>query len=299
MKKENPQTVVFSPEELRALQQKGLEMLLYFKQFCEEHNLLFYFCGGCCIGTLRHGGFIPWDDDVDVFMPRKDYEKLAELWPKYADTERYSYCRTDAATYTRILPTTIRDNNTTFIRTRQYDLDINHGLMIDILPLDGCPSGRFARKMQIFWALLFSMFNTQEAPVSKGKLFNIAGRILLTIFHSQKARYRVWRFAEKKMSQYKIEDCDHITELCARYQYMTNEYPKEAFEAAVYKEFEGYQMPIPKGYDTYLKMAFGDYMQLPPEEARIAKHDVVLCDLENSYRKYKGQYYCIEEDPAK
>lgn len=284
-----------SPEQLREVQLKGLEILRYFKKFCEDNQLLFYFCGGCCIGTLRHGGFIPWDDDVDVFMPREDYEKLARLWPQKADTARYSLNRTDESTYTRILPTTIRDNNTTFIRTRQYDLDINQGLMLDVLPLDGCPSGKFARKMQICWALLFSMFNTQEAPTSKGKLLHLVGKALLAVFRTQKARYRVWRFAEKKMSQYKIEDCEYITELCARYQYMVNEYPKEAFESAVYKDFEGEKMPIPKGYDTYLRMAFGDYMQLPPEEAQAPKHEVILCDLEHSYLRYKGQYYCIEE----
>ena len=287
----------FTPEQLREIQMKGLEILLYFKKFCEENNLLFYFCGGCCIGTLRHKGFIPWDDDVDVFMPRKDYERLKELWPQKADTSRYSLCRTDEHTYTRILPTTIRDNNTAFIRTRQYDLDINQGLMMDILPLDGGPSGKFQRKMQIMWALLFSMFNTQEAPTSKGKLFNLAGRFLLTIFHSQKMRYKIWRFAEKKMSQYDIDECDKITELYARYQYMVNEYPKEAFTSAVYKEFEGYRMPIPVGYDTYLKMAFGNYMELPPEDARKAKHDVIFCDLKHSYLDYKGKYYCIE-DPS-
>ena len=62
------------PEGLDGLRRKGLEILLYFKDICEKNNLKFYFCGGCCIGALRHGGFVPWDDDVDVFMPRDDYE---------------------------------------------------------------------------------------------------------------------------------------------------------------------------------------------------------------------------------
>ena len=64
---------------IRGIQLKSLEILLYFKEFCEEHNLLFYFCGGCCIGTVRHKGFIPWDDDIDVIMPREDYEKLGVM----------------------------------------------------------------------------------------------------------------------------------------------------------------------------------------------------------------------------
>jgi hypothetical protein len=79
----------------KEIQEKELSMLLYFKEFCDKHNLRFYLCGGGLIGAIRHNGFIPWDDDLDLFMPRPDYEKLAELWPKYADTERYTYCRTD------------------------------------------------------------------------------------------------------------------------------------------------------------------------------------------------------------
>ena len=74
--------------DLKAIQARSLEMAEYFVAFCKEHNLLCYLCGGGAIGALRNKGFIPWDDDLDFFMPRKDYEKLAELWPRYAD-ERY------------------------------------------------------------------------------------------------------------------------------------------------------------------------------------------------------------------
>ena len=73
---------------------------------------------------------------------------------------------------------------------------------------------------------------------------------------------------------------------------MVNDYPAEAFASAKWVEFEGLSMPVPIGYDTYLRMAFGDYMQLPPEEERIPKHEAVLVDTEHSYRQYKGTYYC-------
>ena len=66
--------------EIKELQNKCLEITLVFKEFCEKHGLLFYLCGGGCIGAIRHHGFIPWDDDLDVFMPRADYEKMCKLW---------------------------------------------------------------------------------------------------------------------------------------------------------------------------------------------------------------------------
>lgn len=286
---------VLTQEELRAIQEKSLEILIYFKDFCQKHGLLFYFCGGCCIGAIRHKGFVPWDDDIDVFMPRKDYERLAELWPREADP-RFVYCRSGKEQYFRSLLTAISDETTTFIKERQKDLDIPHGIRLEVLPLDGCPESRFARKMQIIWALLYSMFNNNEAPTSKGKGAYVVGRILLKLTPTQKMRYRVWRFAEKRMSRYPItENTRHITELCARYQYMVNEYPAEAFASAKWVEFEGMEMPIPVGYDTYLRMAFGEYMELPPPEEQVPKHEAVLIDTQRSYHEAKGKYYCVEK----
>jgi lipopolysaccharide cholinephosphotransferase len=157
--------VALTKEEVRKMQLKGLEMTLFFDEFCKKHNLTYYFCGGCCIGSIRNGGFIPWDDDVDVFMPREDYEKLKQLW---VDTPEYSiqYTTKDILTENQFL--TICDNNTTFIKTYQMNLDINHGLVLDVLPLDGCPTG-FRRKMQKFWALLYSLFIVGKAPENHGK----------------------------------------------------------------------------------------------------------------------------------
>ncbi len=278
-------------DQLRALQNKSLELLKVFKEFCDRHGLLFYFCGGCCIGTIRHQGFIPWDDDIDVFMPRDDYEKLAVLWEKEMKGTKYTYCRSSEDMFLRSLLSAISDETTTFIKERQQDLDISHGVRLEILPLDGCPSSRIRRRIQIMWALVYQIYMNQEAPTSKGKPLELVGKAMLAVVPTWKSRYRVAKFAEKKMSRYPISSTDKITELCARFQYMRNEYPKEAFESAVYRPFEGLDMPIPKGYDTYLKMAFGDYMKMPPKEAQIPKHDAVMIDLDHSYKNYKHTHY--------
>lgn len=285
---------IYKKEELKALQNKSIEILLVFKKFCEDHNLLFYFCGGCCIGTIRHKGFIPWDDDIDVFMPRKDYEKLSVLWEKEMKDTPYRFCRSNENKFYRSLLSAISDENTTFIKERQKDLDISHGIRLEILPLDGCPNSKFKRKIQILWALIYQIFCNQEAPTSKGKVLEIVGKIMLFFVPTWKGRWKVAAFAQQQMSKFDIDDCDKVTELCARYQYMVNEYPKEAFSSAVYKEFEGLEMPVPKGYDTYLKMAFGDYMQLPPEDKQIPKHDAVCIDVNVSYKKHKNMYCNLE-----
>lgn len=280
-----------SEVDLKKLQEKCLEITLVFKEFCERHGLLFYLCGGGCIGAIRHKGFIPWDDDIDVFMPREDYEKMCRLWTEEMGQDRYRLSRSGPENFERSQLTAITDEETTFIKERQMDLEVAHGVRLEVLPLDGCPSGRFKRKMQLFWGLVYQIYINQEAPSSKGKPAELIGRAMLFVVPGWKRRYRMAHWAEKKMSKYPIADCDYITELCVRYNYMVNEYPKEIFASAVYKEFEGEMLPLPVGYETYLNMAFGDYRELPPEEDRVPSHDGICIDLENSYKKYKGIYY--------
>lgn len=279
---------IISPEETRKMQIKGLEMTLFFDRFCEEHGLTYYMCGGCCIGSVRNQGFIPWDDDVDVFMPREDYEKLKQLW---VDTPEYSIQYTKEGFQTENQFLTICANNTTFIKTYQKDLDMNHGLVLDVLPLDGCPTG-WRRKTQKLWALLYSLFIVGKAPTNHGNAITLGSKMLLGIVKPASWRFAVWKFCEKKMTQYPIAQCEYITELCSGPHYMQNEYPKEFFKEAVRVPFEGHMLPIPVGYDGYLKMAFGDYLSLPPEEKRVCHHEYEHMDMENSYKIYKGIYYC-------
>ena len=282
-----------SKEELDNLQKVSIEMATYFVDFCNKHNLTCYLCGGGCIGTIRHKGMIPWDDDLDFFMPRDSYEKLYELWDK--ENPRYILEKPDANHIDHNLFITIRDANTTLIKPYQKDLDITHGVALDIIPIDGYPDNKTQRKLQCFYALLYSLYCAQLVPENHGKKVAMAGKLALALVPSKKMRYKIWKFAEKQMTKYSIKDCTGITELCSGPHYMRNWYPKEAFETAVFKDFEDRTMPIPVGYDAYLKIAFGDYMELPPVDKRVGHHDALFMDLDTSYTKYKGIYYLKKE----
>ncbi len=281
---ENQKLYEFTPETLRKLQLKELDTLVYFKEFCDKNNLLFYLCGGCCIGSLRTGGFIPWDDDIDILMPRDDYEKLYKLWDNDKH-ERFKLLRTDEKIFTGNIFTTIVDTETTCVKANQAHLDIPFGIMMDIFPIDGCPKGKFKRTLQKLNAMIYSLFLAQIVPENHGGIMALGSKFLLSIVKSPKAREKKWRNAERRMSKYKISDCEYITELCEGVHSMQPEYPKEWFASAVYREFEGLQMPIPVGYDPYLKKAFGDYMKLPPEDKQKPHHDMILVDTERSYKE--------------
>lgn len=281
-------------KELKKLHDLTLQMAQEFVLFCEDNNLICYLCGGGCIGAVRHKGWIPWDDDLDFFMPRKDYQKAIKLWPDKMKNSRYKMEISDQKHVDGNLFFVIRDSETTYIKPYQKNMDITQGIVLDVLPLDGYPKKNVERKKQCFWALIYSLYCAQLVPMNHGKLVEHIGKIMLALLPSKKMRYRVWKYAERQMTKYNIEDCVGITELCSGPGYMKNWYPKEAFEGALFLPFENTKLPVPVGYDAYLKTAFGDYMKLPPAEKQVASHDVSFMDLDNSYKLYKGIQYLVK-----
>ena len=294
----------FQPYEIddvtfKKMQAKMLEMLLYFRDFCQEHKLMFYLCGGGAIGAIREHGFIPWDDDIDCFMPREDYERFPALWDQYGDKDRFVFCRSDDKVNYHHSCSSLRDPSTTFICSYNQNLDICHGVALEFGPIDGCPKSKIKRYIQLFHAFNFALFNTQRLPNNKGKLLRTAAGIIYKLVPSGKVRYKLWKRAEKKMSRYAWKDCDNVTELIGSVKGMLFVHPKEWFASQVWVEFEGHQVPVMAGYHQYLTRIFGDYMQRPPEGERHPKHELEFVDMDHPYTYYRGIKYFPDEKTKK
>ena len=127
-------TISLNATQLKELQNKNLEIAKYLADFCYNHNLRVFLYAGGLLGAIRHKGFIPWDDDIDMVMPAPDYQKLVEIWDKEADTKKYSLCYQTKEYNDHRLSASINDNETTFITTASVDTDGNQGVGIDLGP---------------------------------------------------------------------------------------------------------------------------------------------------------------------
>lgn len=279
------------------LQDKMLDIFKYFVDICKKNDLHYWLAGGTCLGALRHGGFIPWDDDFDVYMPRVDYEKLWDLMGGTKLDDQYMFCRTsDKQNYHhRVIQ--LVDLNTTFIHSRSKNEDIEHGVYIDIIPIDACPNNKVQRLSQFFNAVIFSICNIQQKPEYNGGkltgLMSFGTTLLLGIIRSKEARYRAWTKAEKKMTKYDWEKCTHIKCITSQFHELMTAFPKEWFgEREIL--FEDIMAVVPSNAEAYCEAMYGNYMELPPKDKQVVRHHTELIDLDNSYRKYKGEYYCCK-----
>ena len=274
-----------TPEELRELQLCELDALLFFDEYCRKHELTYYLCGGCLIGALRNKGFVPWDDDIDVLMPRPDYERFLKLYRQENPSKRFVLVNDEkAGDFTGNIFAVISDTDHTLVKEYQQDIDMPKGLPLDIFPIDGLASGKLARYTQYFWTMIYSLFRSRTVPKNHGGLLGIGSKVLLSIFRSDKAKYKIWKYAQKRMTRYSFDESENVAELCAGFYFMKKVYPRSIYDGITEVEFEGHKFLAMKNYDEYLKIPFGNYMELPPEEERVPHHDIVALELNKPCR---------------
>ena len=246
-----------------------LDILSVVHDFCESLSLKYYLAFGTLLGAVRHQGFIPWDDDLDIWMPRPDYEKLcAEFSHPYLKILNARTQDDYPLDFTKI-----HDERTV---VQEDGGDGNWGIFIDIFPLDGIPSikefERMKKTVKGYRHLEANQRFTRKFKISrslglKKAVAAIAGKLI----HPFISLNRILKSEDAFISRYNFESCAYVSDLTDLKPLLLE---KDITEERILLNFEGRKFFAPKEYDKWLTLLFGDYMTLPPEEKRVSIHGI-------------------------
>ncbi len=259
----------------REIQQAELDILVEFDRICQEANLRYSLEGGTLLGAVRHKGFIPWDDDIDVAMPRPDFERLKEVVPQLLASTHFKLIGfpTEDAIDPAFLKLVDKD---IFVKDTFRDGLIN--LWIDIFPIDGLPADD-AETERIYKKArrLRQLTMTSHADLSMGK--TPLRKALKNIFHPFDKAFSIGNRCEASLGKlaktYPYEGAEHVGSIAWGLCGSRGKMPQDAFSEFVEMEFEGKTFPALACWDHFLSSVYGDYMKLPPESERIV-HDMMV-----------------------
>ena len=260
-------------EELKKLQAIELEILIEFDRVCKEAGVKYSLDGGTLLGAIRHKGFIPWDDDIDLIMLRGEYAKFKRACKEKLDTSRFFLQDYTTDPQYRWGYAKLRRKNTEFVRYGQEHIKQHSGIFADIFVVDDVPDNPIIRRLHHFACFLIrkglysEVGKVNEKNPAIRKIYEFMSRI-------PRNTYFKWRNNLARIARRGAIRSGGKTELISHY---TLEYPahcryglpRSCFDEFIETEFEGRMFPMFKDYDLYLGTYYGDYMKMPPKEKQV------------------------------
>lgn len=268
--------IKLSEQQLKKLHAIETEMLVEIDRVCRKNDITYYITAGTLLGAVRHGGFIPWDDDMDISMSRNDFMRFLEACKKDLSEDYYIECQELNPDYWYAIPKLCK-KNTVFQNIQDANLNERIGIYVDIFVLDNVP--KQDGKMQAVFA---AVANLLQATISNRKTnFNVNEMS----FKSKAFYYLTKPFSIRTLGKWRLffatrygEECKYYINLASRYGRIKQTIGKDKFYPPVELDFDGHRFLAPKEYKYILERIYGDYMKLPPIEKRNSDH--ILSELD-------------------
>lgn len=264
------------------LQDKILEIAVYIDDFCEAHNINYCLMGGSALGAKRHGGFIPWDDDLDIFMTPDNYEKFRDEFKKIGDKDKYYLQEFGKQKNEMVIISKLRMNGTTYIEESIKDWNIHHGIYVDIFILHTCPNAKVMQLWQYFWAKCAVVKGLSMRGYSRQtgirKLFIMMAEVL--------PKYLMVDFALKQVYYFRKDESDYYCNFLGKALYKKGLYRREWFEETKKVAFEKVELRAPVGLHEFLKERFSDYMIMPSQDRIKWEQHAWKWDTEKDFSNY-------------
>lgn len=273
-----------SKEDRKILNTKLIGILQKIMGICEANNIRWFVGFGGCIGAIRHKGCIPWDDDIDLCMPRPDYDRFLEIC-KNMDLGDYELATLEDTPGYKVHISRMYDKNSTmWINTVSLHVA---GIFIDIFPIDGILDTQAKSSFERFrfW-MIISRYSRMYYSRSdrwnllKERKFSIYLVVLITALFRKPLQKLSFKMIEKTVRKYPFEKSEHCMCYDAIVYRLRNVMPKKWIEETIWVPFENIQVRIPKYYHEYLTHIYGDYMTPPPDDKKDDRHVITYMDFE-------------------
>lgn len=255
--------------DIKKLQSVELEILKSFVEFCEAKEISYFLIGGSALGAARHSGFIPWDDDIDIGIPRHDYTRLLNI----PENEFPDGCILNSFYNENEYPyyfSKMCNKNTKLVENMTSHLDFRQCIYIDIFPLDGAPDSKVMQKYHYQKIRILKKLQNLYNGMTK-KEINPYKKLLIMCIRVLFTRKSLHEKLNKLSNKYKYNDQNIIANYFGSWG-MKEITPKKYFGDGTILSFGNGEYRVPSDYNNYLTLLYGDYMKMPPEEKRKSHH---------------------------
>lgn len=273
-------------DQLKEVQKIQLEMAVEVKRICDENNIKYFIIAGTLLGAVRHKGFIPWDDDLDIGMFREDYDKFIQCAEKKLSSQ-YFLQTWDTDSGFGLPIAKVRKNGTRFVEKNSAKTSGHKGIYIDIFPFDNVPTSKIAQKIHdintyVLKRLILCKVG-YELWLDGGKLKKAVYKVINSIAKNTSLDKNKKRL-EKQMKKYNNYKTEYVVAFGGAYGYSRESIKREWVENLTTIKFEDEEFMCPKDYDSYLTYFYGDYMIPPPKDERFNRHGIIELDLGGNYK---------------